>query len=432
MTGRRDELGANVAAGRLLALLVGLLLFGDYLALTASRALTGSPGNWILVTGVLQAPILALALLAGEVRARLPWTLVLGYLGLCAIGLGHAAIEWGTGNELAEYPAQKLAALLLLLGPALACGMLVGASPALPGARTMPWLMAPLLLTVAIALATDPRLLTIAHYAEPPVFFGFLVMPAHQPLAFCLAKAGLLSFALDQQAESPRTLRLLRLGFTGAMLGLVLLTGARSYALAFAVALAAQSFASGRRLGIALVGAAVGIALFQAYASDLVQERFDPAQILESLAYREREQAWQSAWTAFLDHPLAGAGAGGFARAAGFYGRVYPHNLVLEVAVEFGLVGLCCLAAMLAAPVLGLWQRWRQRSAPAVAGVFALGLLVFALGGALAVGDLLRNHFLMFALGMAATALQVQSGAAPARTLAAPQPVPALAAGAGP
>ena len=419
------------ALDALLGLCVGLLLFGDYLTLTVSRAITGSSGNWIAFAAALQPTIVLLLLLLGQVRAKLPLAVLLSFAGLCMIGFGHAVPVWLHGNELSEYSGQKLAALFLLLGPALVCGLLLGYRRELPGARSMPWLMAPLLLLVSIAIATNPRLLTIEYFADPPVFFGFLVMPAHQPLALCLTKAALVCFAIDQRADAGRSGRLLRLGFVGAMLGVVLLTGARSYAVALVAALAAQSLISGRRLGLLLVGSAVALFVFQSLASDMVQDRFDPSQVLESLAYRERELAWQTAWTAFLDNPLVGVGAGCFASSGGWHGRVYPHNLLLEVAAEFGLGGLACLVVMFAVPVFHVVVLLRRRERPSPAGVFALGLLVFGFGGALAVGDLIRNYFLWFALGLAATALRPRSApepaTSPAGTLALAAPTPATA-----
>lgn len=403
---QQQAAGSSRALSALHGILVGALLFGDYLTLSASRALTGSSGNWIAFAAVLQPVIVVLTLLVGQVRQRLPLLLLGGYLGLCAIGFGHGAWSWLHGIETGEYAQQKLASLFFLLGPALCCGVLLGNRREVAGATSMPWLMAPLVIMCLLALAQNPRLLTIEYYADPPVFFGFLVMPAHQPLAFSLTKAALLCFALDQLSTASRWTRALRLGFVGAMLGLVLLTGARSYALALVAALAAQSMFSGRRFGLMLVGTAIALAVFQSYASELVQDRFDPTQALESLAYKEREQAWQAAWNAFTNNPLVGVGPGCFAQAGGWHGRVYPHNLPLEIAAEFGIVGLLCLCAMLAGPAWLTFSLLRRRERPSQAGLFALGLLVFGFGGALAVGDLIRNYFLMFALGMAATALR--------------------------
>lgn len=385
--------------------LLGFVLFGDYLALTLSRALTGSAGSWILVAALVQ-PVLILALLrrarGGGGGSRLP---VVGHLGLCALAIGHAVPVWLAGDSLSEYAEQKLIALFALLLPALLLGMIVGRNANAPAASTMHWWMLPLLCLCGLAMATDPRLLTIEHYAEPPVFFDVLVMPAHQPLAFCLAKAALLAFAVHQTSPAGGERLFLRLCFVGAMLGLVLTTGARSYALALAVALAIQSVSAGRRLGLVLVGAAGAVATFQGYASEVVMDRFDPTATLQSLAWLEREESWWLACEAFIDHPLLGVGPAGFGGAAGWLGRVYPHNLPLEIAAEFGSVGLVCLAAIALPSLLQFLRLIWRRERPTPAGVFALGLLAFGLIGAMAVGDLIRNYFVWFAFGMAATAL---------------------------
>lgn len=394
----RQALLAGVAA-----FAVGMLLFGDYLVLSLSRLLTGTANNWLLFVAVLQPLALAALLAAGGGRRRPPSSVVVGYCGLCVLALGHAVPIWLLGNELGEYGSQKLLALLFTIGPALGCGCLLGGADRLRGAQLMPWFAAPLLAGCVLSLVQDPRLLTIEHYNNPPIHFGFLVMPTHQPLAFCLAKLALLAFAGERATVDADARRVLRLTFVGAALGLVLLSGARSYAVALVAALAVQALLGGRRLALVLAGGAVALWLYQSYASDLVQDRFDPTRIVESLAYREREQAWQAAWDAFVAHPLFGVGAGGFAQAMGWHGRVYPHNLLLEVASEFGLIGLGCLAALFAVPLRHLLATLRQAGRPSVAAVFGFGLLVFAVGGAMAVGDLIRNHCVFFAIGMCAT-----------------------------
>ena len=394
----RRTLLASVAA-----FAVGMLLFGDYLALSLSRLATGTANNWLLFVAVLQPLALVALLAAGVARRRPPTSVMLGYAGLCVVALGHAVPVWLAGNELGEYGTQKLLALLFTIGPALGCGCLLGSADRFVGARLMPWLTAPLLAGCVLSLVQDPRLLTIEHYNNPPVHFGVLVMPTHQPLAFCLAKAALLVFAAERVLGDVGTRRVLRLAFVGVALGLVLLSGARSYALALVAALAVQALLGGRRFALILVGGALASWLYQSYASDLVQDRFDPARVVESLAYREREQAWQAAWEAFGDEPLFGVGVGGFAEALGWHGRVYPHNLLLEIASEFGLLGLACLLAMLAVPLRQVFVALRSPGRPEVASVFAVGLLVFTVAGAMAVGDLIRNHCVFFAIGMCAT-----------------------------
>ena len=56
---------------RLLVFGAGLLLFGDYLALSASHYFTGVPGNWVLYAGVAQLGVLTLAIVLGRLRGAL-------------------------------------------------------------------------------------------------------------------------------------------------------------------------------------------------------------------------------------------------------------------------------------------------------------------------------------------------------------------------
>lgn len=404
--------------------LLGLLLFGDYLALSASRLLTGSSGNWLLFVAAVQ-PLAILAMVAtgrGRGRGRWPRLPIVAWLGLVGIGLAHGGVRWWNGGYATDYAVQKSAAVVLLLGPALVLGILIGRRGAVPGARAAPWLFAPLLVAVGAALAIDPRLLTIEHFADPPVFLGWFVLPTHQALAFCLAKAALLWFApvVARTAAAGRGKWLL--GVVGALIGLVLLTGARSYAVALLAALALQTLLARHRLGLLIAGAAIAALLFQKHASDLVQDRFDPSAVLESIAYRERQQAWELAVLQFAEQPCFGVGPGGFAEGYGGYGRIYPHNLPLEIASEFGCAGLlflCLLLVAVALPSLRVVLACRAQRRPVPPQLaFALGLFVFTFVGAMAVGDLIRNSTVFLAAGMAAAA------AATARSAGAAAGVP--------
>lgn len=82
----------------------------------------------------------------------------------------------------------------------------------------------------------------------------------------------------------------------------------------------------------------------------------------------------------FVAHPVLGVGTSGFEVAArtapGIEGHDYPHNLVLQIASEFGLVGLALFGAL---GILALlW--WRPSSTASVAlAALALFLLLSAL-----------------------------------------------------
>src|SRR5262245_47535550 len=79
--------GSRRAIGACYELAIGLLLFGDYLALSLSRSLTGSAGNWILFTAIAQVGVLLVAAILGRLSGRWPLSLVVGFGGILALML---------------------------------------------------------------------------------------------------------------------------------------------------------------------------------------------------------------------------------------------------------------------------------------------------------------------------------------------------------
>ena len=72
---------------------------------------------------------------------------------------------------------------------------------------------------------------------------------------------------------------------------------------------------------------------------------FHGGTVVVDAATLERLRNYRVATVLFLEHPLLGIGIGGFAYETGY---IYVHNLFLEVACEFGIVGLCLLGVYLA------------------------------------------------------------------------------------
>lgn len=107
-----------------------------------------------------------------------------------------------------------------------------------------------------------------------------------------------------------------------------------------------------------------------------------------------------SAFEAFLAHPLFGLGAGGWPVFNGD-GQVfwYPHNMVLEVASETGILGVGVLTSFLISLARLLPVRDFYRNAHAA--VFCL-LLLFSGFNALKSGDINDNTLFFVALGLAA------------------------------
>ena len=86
-----------------------------------------------------------------------------------------------------------------------------------------------------------------------------------------------------------------------------------------------------------------------------------------------RTELWAQALNLFASNPWSGIGTGGFAAVEPL--ELYPHNLLLEVAVELGLLGLVPLIGALVAGTIAIA---RSLTAP-VAADRGLSLLVAAL-----------------------------------------------------
>ena len=129
----------------------------------------------------------------------------------------------------------------------------------------------------------------------------------------------------------------------------------------------------GRRRAVVLAG----VAVVAAGAVALVM-RGAPvgggADRLVSVDSNNRTEWWRQAWAAFREQPVAGHGAGSFpyihlsqrtADIPALQARD-PHQLVLGVASELGLVGLALLAVVLAATGVAVRRLGVRRTAPAL------------------------------------------------------------------
>lgn len=111
-----------------------------------------------------------------------------------------------------------------------------------------------------------------------------------------------------------------------------------------------------------------------------------------------RKTRFSNAVQLWLTTPIIGAGVGGFAY---FYPadqfRVYPHNMILEVLSELGVIGLLLWLGMFAVAFGGLIKahRWRD---PMV--IIALGFFTFTFLNAMISGDIVSNRHLFTSLGL--------------------------------
>jgi O-antigen ligase len=112
-----------------------------------------------------------------------------------------------------------------------------------------------------------------------------------------------------------------------------------------------------------------------------------------------RLEFYRSALTAVAEKPLLGRGTGGW--SVYYYGqdrRAYPHNLLLEVLVEQGLLGFTALLIFLGTLFVAL-KRMLVMAGPQLA-LFPT-LVVFCLSNSMFSGDLDDNRLLWFCCGIA-------------------------------
>ncbi|MCB9871776.1 MAG: O-antigen ligase family protein [Planctomycetes bacterium] len=408
MRSRRRSAGVPSRSTRVLGLLLAASLAGDYLLPSLSRALVGRPGNWLLLLGLLQLGAIALAAASGALRGLRPGLPGVGLVllvGTVGVHVLHAAAG---GPALSAYGQTKALGVLGLALPAFLVGALLGRGPVPAGRHWIAGFTLLLLGMTVTAWAIDPSWLTLQDEIQGPLLAGVLVLPVHQALAFGLGKAALWWHATAAESATRLLPRILPLGVTGACLGFALLSGSRGYVIAAGLGVLAQAVSVRRPAALCgLLGLGAVLWWFgTGLASDAVRDGLDPQRIATSTSWRERGDLFDAAANAFLGRPFTGYGPGGFATLLGESTRVYPHNVVLEVASELGLPGLLALGLLLLPPFARMLHLLGSGSAPTHAQRFAGGFLVFAVVASCGIGDLLRNAFLFTAAGMAATAFR--------------------------
>ena len=177
---------------------------------------------------------------------------------------------------------------------------------------------------------------------------------------------------------------------------LVLWTGSRGPLVAIAAAIVVgllfvPAARSPRAWGGAL--ASLAIAYFLVKALPVPAEHMGAARTITATQGPDvltgRDQLWRVVWQAIEQRPIFGYSDGQMKAVAPFYGLAQPHNLVLQILLAWGIVGL------LACLTLGLW--FAKRAIPAVRDDKAMLLgpfLAIAALGALSMVDAALYHIL--------------------------------------
>ncbi|HXH09121.1 MAG TPA: O-antigen ligase family protein [Alphaproteobacteria bacterium] len=112
----------------------------------------------------------------------------------------------------------------------------------------------------------------------------------------------------------------------------------------------------------------------------------------------ERIYRFHQAWDSFIKSNGLGVGTGGFARLYGYEDNAYPHNLILEVACEQGIIGLSLLVPLIFLPLLRLLSVSSRANC-----LYRLGILSiwpFSLSNAFVSGDIATNYILWVSGGL--------------------------------
>jgi O-antigen ligase len=127
-------------------------------------------------------------------------------------------------------------------------------------------------------------------------------------------------------------------------------------------------------------------------------QRFDTLLTEEEGGQAERLEFWRRSWHLWLEQPVLGSGVGSWPiRYFGVDVARHPHNLILEVLVEFGLIGLLLLVGLAVAAARGASVR-RLREDPALMCIAMLCITTFL--GAMTSSDITGNRNLFAMLGL--------------------------------
>ncbi|MEO0073310.1 MAG: O-antigen ligase family protein [candidate division WOR-3 bacterium] len=128
---------------------------------------------------------------------------------------------------------------------------------------------------------------------------------------------------------------------------------------------------------------------------------------------RTRTERAAVALEQFFEHPLTGGGIGSFSSSYGQPDSVrgdYPHNILLEVASELGLIGLAALVLLLLSGLNSPVRMLRAANHNTAITLTLLAITGYFLFNALFSGDLNDNRLLFSALALASSRWAASTG----------------------
>jgi len=218
-------------------------------------------------------------------------------------------------------------------------------------------------------------------------------------LLFLIVRAGTLrKRAVLALALAPVAVTFISSGSRGPVIGLAV-------ALPSVLLWRAASPAIARRLAWSMVavGGLAVVAVIAFVPPEATQRSLSIFQTTQETGDTSRIVLWGEAMHAFssdLMHTLVGVGTGGYASIA-TTGALYPHNIVLEIGSELGILGLLAFAAFVISVVVRLLRLIARGGESAGWSGLLLTLFVFSLVNAQFSGDVPYNSGLWLWGGLA-------------------------------
>lgn len=205
-----------------------------------------------------------------------------------------------------------------------------------------------------------------------------------------------------------RSLKLCLFVVMGGLFYIMFHTGSRGPVFSFFITLAFIPFLLPgksliRKMAIFLVFTILGIFLFVKIPSE-AQERYlillRPGGYIEDTSAPARLYLYGTAFNLFLAKPILGSGTGGFSLFSyGLDGRIYPHNIFLEIGSELGMVGLALFILFLLLNVAKIKKLIIPLSGIDKSNIFLIWatlLFIFSCVNAMVSGDIASNSTLWF------------------------------------
>lgn len=185
-----------------------------------------------------------------------------------------------------------------------------------------------------------------------------------------------------------------------------------------ALTMVAVMLKPGRRMRALLLIAALGVVAVGAILSGLIPvaalDRFESLWngANADTSARSRLLVMDVAWRLFMTHPIFGRGVGSVSAFGVGRDLIYPHNILLELGAETGLVGLGLFLSLMSMVLWRLLTRLHHETNQEAIWPILFATLLFTLSNAMVSGDLNdgRDMWMLAGIAIAATELRGETG----------------------